>query len=176
MVWFVGNPPDPNRLLERAAADIEAGEPWRAKNRLRQYLAQLPFDHRFALRLGELELVAGELPAAARWLWVAGSEDPAHQPLIQRFLERQRDGDALWRALPGSLRRGVGDVVVPEYLAEELRQRKIDPQARQAQRQAQGQRRSDESRWFRFGCGVFVFICLIALVGAAVELVRAILR
>lgn len=162
--------PDPERLLERAAANVEAGESWRAKNRLRHYLASLPFDRRYALLLGELELAAGEVPTAGRWLWGADSKDPGHQELIGRFLERHPEGDALWRALPGSLRRGIGGCSIPDPLATELRQRGVDPVTRQTQK------RTEESRWLRWGCSLLVLVCVVAMVLGFGQLVKALVR
>lgn len=102
---------------------MDAGEAWRARRKLRTWLAQFPFDSRFAQMLGELQLLAGEEPAAGRWLWLAGSQDAAHRPVIERFLA-EASREELWNAVPRSLRTADGSSV-PRAVEEELLRRGV---------------------------------------------------
>lgn len=113
-----GGPPRVEELLARARAEVEAGRPWRARSKLRTWIAQFPFDPRLAQLLGEFEMEAGELPAAGRWLWLAGSTAEGHREAVATFLDRA-GAEVLWNALPSRLRADPSwsppDVVVQAF-------------------------------------------------------------
>jgi hypothetical protein len=174
-------PADPDRLLARAIADLERGEPWRARSRLRQYLATQPFDPRFARALGELELAHGELPEAGRWLWLAHSDAPAHAAVVDRHLRNhgKRDGQRLWATLPRSLRRGIGDRPLPGHVADALRARGFDPARQRPAARGHDDGRSPAARALRrwlghAGCLLFLAVLVLG-VAELIRLIRALL-
>jgi len=144
-------------MLERVAGHLERGEVWRATRRLRCYLAQQPFDPRFAEALARIELARGERPAAAALFWVAGTAEAQAQAVVREWLEgptgKPPDGEALWRSLPASLRRGLGDRPIPAHAVVVLRERGVAPDARlrAAQRHRDERSGADSSPW-RQGC------------------------
>jgi len=73
-------PAEEPRAIERARRDIEAGELWRARDRLHSYVAQDPW-HQGALELlGEVYWRMGDAPLAGRsWYLTERDDRPARQ-------------------------------------------------------------------------------------------------
>jgi hypothetical protein len=58
--------PTPRKALERARADVEAGAPWKARDRLQGLVRLWPADQQVLGMLGEVLFTMGDLPAAGR--------------------------------------------------------------------------------------------------------------
>lgn len=121
---------DVDRALARSRADLERGEPWKARRRLRTLVFQEPFEPRFAALLGELELRRGELPEAGQFFWLIGSTDPEHTGAIDVFLKEAgpRTLRTTLMRLLSTLREGEG---IPERVVRDLESRGIDAHAEQ---------------------------------------------
>jgi hypothetical protein len=74
--------------VERAAREEAAGRTWRAKEILRGNIGQSPYTPKLYVAYGELLLRLGENDEAGKYLLLAGSSQPAHQPAIDLFLRR----------------------------------------------------------------------------------------
>jgi hypothetical protein len=61
-----GDDASPRRVLERARVDVEAGAPWKARDRLQGLVRLWPADQQVLGMLGEVLCAMGDLPAAGR--------------------------------------------------------------------------------------------------------------
>jgi Flp pilus assembly protein TadB len=86
-------------VIDRALADIEAGRPWKARDRLNGYLHQHPADQPAHELLGEVYLAMGDLPAAGRALMLTERSDAQAAVAIEAFEHRYGSTAARIRAL-----------------------------------------------------------------------------
>ena len=70
------------RSIDRARADLAAGRPWMARNRLQSFVSRHP-DHQEALELlGEVLYGMGDLPRAGRYWFMTARNDEEAQLAI----------------------------------------------------------------------------------------------
>lgn len=95
-----------NDSIARARADLDAGRPWKARDRLTGLLA-----HRQDLEV--LDLLATvhhdmqDLPAAGALWFVTGRDDDNARNSIAAWRERYGSDQVRWRSIPGPIRREV---------------------------------------------------------------------
>ena len=118
-------------LLAKALANVERGEPWKARRRLADRVWQQPFDPRCAELLGTLELARGEVPAAGRLLWMARSDAPEHTEAIRLFVDEAKPG-AVRRALKMLQDPVTGEHSLSASQVQDLAALGIDPAAERA--------------------------------------------
>lgn len=73
-------------VMDRAQADLDAGRPWNAANRLQGYLANDPLHVEARLMLGQVLLDMGELEEAGRALLPSERDDDAAREAIAEWL------------------------------------------------------------------------------------------
>ncbi|WP_404385263.1 hypothetical protein LL946_04675 [Knoellia locipacati] len=121
--------------VTRARKDLAEGRPWSARTRLNGVLA-----HRQDIEV--LDLLAtvhhemGDLPAAGAIWFATGRDDEAAQRSVEAWKEFHRNDAALWRSIPGPIRRSVHSKDLEELKG-----------AAMAATKPQFQREVDESRW-----------------------------
>jgi hypothetical protein len=69
---------DRTSVVERARADLAAGEPWRARERLNGAFANDRGNAEIIEMLGEVYAQMGDLPAAGRWWYLSAADDGRH--------------------------------------------------------------------------------------------------
>jgi hypothetical protein len=95
-----------NDSIARARTDLDAGRQWKARDRLTGLLV-----HRQDLEV--LDLLATvhyemqDLPAAGALWFVTGRDDEKARNSIAAWRERHGSDRALWRSIPGPIRREV---------------------------------------------------------------------
>jgi hypothetical protein len=75
-------------VIERARADLSAGEPWRARERLNGAFANDRGNAEVVEMLGEVYAEMGDLPAAGRWWYLSAVEDARHEEARAAFEAR----------------------------------------------------------------------------------------
>jgi hypothetical protein len=93
--------------LARARADLAAGRPWKARNRLNGVLAHRQDEDVLDL-LATVHYQMQDLPAAGALWFVLGRSDQAAQLSITAWFEQYRHDVARWRSIPSPVRRNVG--------------------------------------------------------------------
>ncbi len=93
-----------NDGLARARADLAAGRPWKALDRLNGVLAHRQ-DHEVLDLLATVHYEMQDLPAAGALWFVLGRDDEAAQRSISAWLEQHRNDTARWHSIPGPVRR-----------------------------------------------------------------------
>lgn len=73
-------------VIARAQADLDAGRPWNAANRLQGYLAHDPLNVEARLMLGQVLLDMGELEVAGRALLPSERDDATAREAIDAWL------------------------------------------------------------------------------------------
>lgn len=93
--------------VERARADLEAGRPWMARDRL---LGALPhrMDAELVDLLAEVHVAMHDLPAAGALWFVTGRSDPVARDAVAAWGGRYRSDDAKWSSIPRPLRLADG--------------------------------------------------------------------
>ena len=81
--------------IERAKAEEAAGRAWRAKEILGGNVRQASFDAQLYREYGELLLRLGDQMEAGKYLLLAGSTDPEHQPAINLCVGRHAGSPSL---------------------------------------------------------------------------------
>lgn len=82
-----------NRNLDRARAEIEKGNLWRAKEILQGAIRSETYDVELFEMLGTVFLEMGDLPEAGRFLFLSGVRRPEYLQAIEIFLSRHRQKD-----------------------------------------------------------------------------------
>lgn len=83
-------------VIARARADLDRGEPWRARDRLTAAFKADPSRADVADLLGDVHATMGDLPAAGRWWMLTEDDDERHEAARRAFAERHgRRGAAL---------------------------------------------------------------------------------
>lgn len=90
--------------LARARADLEAGRPWMARDRLVGALAQRQDDELLDL-LAEVHETMGDLPAAGALWFVTGRDDDRARAAVDAWRDRHASDEQRWRSIPGPVRR-----------------------------------------------------------------------
>jgi hypothetical protein len=111
------------RTFERAEQFIIAGDLGRARELLAGCIGGQPYHAELYLRYGRLLVALGDRREGGRYLFAAGTEDPADAPFIQLFLARTVAANwrSLRRALPAKLRGYKSLSHYPEPVSRELR-------------------------------------------------------
>ena len=91
-----------NALL-RARADLEAGRPWKARDRLTSLLVQRQ-DAEVVDLLVDVHLAMNNLPAAGVLMFVRERSDEAATRAIEAWRDHYGDEEAQWRSVPAPLR------------------------------------------------------------------------
>jgi len=79
-----------NRTLDKARAEIEKGNLWRAKEILQGAIRGQGYDVQLFEMLGTVFLRMGDLPEAGRFLFLSGVRRPEYLEPIEIFLSRRR--------------------------------------------------------------------------------------
>ena len=93
--------------LARASADLAAGRPWSARNRLNGVLAHRQ-DTEVLDLLATVHYEMQDLPAAGALWYVLGRDDDAAQRSIEAWTLQYGNDIARWRSIPAPVRRAVG--------------------------------------------------------------------
>ncbi|MBM6401662.1 DUF6584 family protein [Phycicoccus sonneratiae] len=103
--------------VERARADLEAGRPWMARDRLLGALPHRP-DEGLVDLLAEVHVLMHDLPAAGALWFATGRDDEAARDAVTVWAARFPSDDARWSSIPRPLRLRTGSRDL-----EELRRR-----------------------------------------------------
>ena len=117
--------------MERATADLAAGRPWKAKDRLTGLLTHRRDEEVLDL-LATVHFQMQDLPAAGALWFVTGRDDVAARTAIAAWRERHGNDHDRWRSIPASIRR-------------EVRSDDLSSLRRSAQREVQGKARARRS-------------------------------
>lgn len=90
--------------VERARADLDAGRPWMARDRLTSALAQRQDDEILDL-LAEVHATLGDLPAAGALWFATGRDDESTRPALDAWSERNPTDERRWLSVPSPVRR-----------------------------------------------------------------------
>ena len=165
-------------VIERAKADLDAGRPWKARERLRSYLTASPGDQAALDLLGRVQCEMGDLPAAGTsWMLCSRSDADTEAAIDVLRHEHLRSVNGLIDAL--NVRLPVEDW--PPVVRDRLRTLQAEAAASgriwDPGRRPESPTSSESEGSFRlFLAGVAVFLALVAvltLVGAIV-VIRAI--
>src|SRR3712207_3559251 len=74
--------------ITRARADLAAGRPWKARDRLRGVIGARPTDQTALALLGDVLLDMGDEPEAGRWLFLSERDDEAAERAREAFRAR----------------------------------------------------------------------------------------
>jgi hypothetical protein len=96
-----------NDGLARARADLAAGRPWIARNRLNGVIAHRQDVEALDL-MATVHYEMGDLPAAGALWYVIGRDDDVARRSITAWSEQHRSDIARWRSIPAPVRRTVG--------------------------------------------------------------------
>ncbi|GGM67018.1 hypothetical protein GCM10011608_60390 [Micromonospora sonchi] len=146
--------------LARARADLAAGRPWKARDRLNGVLVHRQ-DHEVLDLLATVHYEMQDLPAAGALWFVLGRDDEAAQRSISAWLEQHRNDIARWHSVPGPVRRKAST----ERL-EGLR--RAAGQADKGGTRDIGPVAELSTRWEGIvigGCAITVLVWLLAMVG-----------
>lgn len=91
-------------VIERAHADLDAGRPWMARDRLVSALRDRQDDEVLNL-LAEVHEQLGDLPAAGALWFVTGLEDDRARTALEAWRERHPGERARWNSIPSPVRR-----------------------------------------------------------------------
>lgn len=86
-------------LIDRARADLEAGRPWKARDRLTGWLHQNPTDQDALGLLGDVYMRMGDEPAAGRALMLTERDDEDTRRAVEAFEARYGNTAARIQAL-----------------------------------------------------------------------------
>ncbi|MGG5260989.1 DUF6584 family protein [Phycicoccus avicenniae] len=103
--------------VDRARADLEAGRPWMARDRLTSAL-QVRQDDEILDLLAEVHVRMHDLPAAGALWFATGRSDEAARDAVAVWAARFPSDDARWSSIPRPLRLRAGSPGL-----EELRRR-----------------------------------------------------
>ena len=92
--------------LARARADLTAGRPWKARDRLNGLLTHRQ-DTEVIDLLATVLHTMGDLPAAGALWFVTGRDDQAAREAVDAWHGRHGSDDELWRSIPAPIRREV---------------------------------------------------------------------
>lgn len=92
-----------NSSLDRARADLEAGRPWKARDRLNGILGDRQ-DAEVLDLLAAVHYEMHDLPAAGAIWFVTGRDDHMAQDAIAAWRERHGNDEARWRSIPSPIR------------------------------------------------------------------------
>jgi hypothetical protein len=95
-----------NDGLARARADLAAGRPWSARNRLNGVIAHRQ-DFEALDLMATVHYEMGDLPAAGGLWYVIGRDDDVARRSIAAWLEHHRNDLARWHSIPAPVRRAV---------------------------------------------------------------------
>lgn len=117
---------DPQAVLRRAHAEVEAGRRWRAREIVGGALSipRVALDPEVLEFYGQLLASADEQYAAGLYFFLSGSRRPEYEEAIALFLRRTRmqHGTAMLNLFPNAVRRyGAGHL--PENVRGELERR-----------------------------------------------------
>jgi hypothetical protein len=79
-----------NRILDKARAEVEKGNLWRAKEILQGAIRSNSYDVQLFEMLGTVFLRMGDLPEAGRFLFLSGVRNSEYLEAIEIFLSRNR--------------------------------------------------------------------------------------
>jgi hypothetical protein len=91
-------------LIQRAGADLDAGRPWMARDRLVGALRDRQDDEVLDL-LAEVHQQLGDLPAAAALWFVTGRDDDVSRAALAAWHERHPTDQRRWNSIPSPVRR-----------------------------------------------------------------------
>ena len=167
-----------NRILDKARAEVEKGNLWRAKEILQGAIRSNGndrYDGQLFEMLGTVFLRMGDLPEAGRFLFLSGVRNPEYLEAVEIFLSRHR-GKArqnLLHHLPHRARlRTLSDY--PVAVAQAFREMGF-PETLKAEetRRYLPQTRSDVIAWLTCGTIALVTLTLIILgVMKLLEMIR----
>ena len=147
-------------VIQRAHADVEAGHPWMARDRLVSALQQRQDDEILHL-LAEVHAQMGDLPAAGALWFATARDDERARAAIAAWRERHPGQIARWNSIPSPVRRHA---CTPELNA-------LQDAASRASRARTGPEPQDipaEAWWekvvFGGGC-LLTVLALVALIG-----------
>jgi hypothetical protein len=146
--------------VERARADLEAGRPWMARDRLTSALAQRQDDEILDL-LAEVHAVMGDLPAAGALWFATGRDDETARPALDAWSERNPTDERRWLSIPSPVRRHATTANLTAL-------RDAATAASRARTSPPAPDQPDEAWWERivFGGGCLVGVLwLVAMVG-----------
>jgi hypothetical protein len=79
-----------NRILDKAQAELEKGNLWRAKEILQGAIRSESYNVHLFEMLGTVFVKMGDLPEAGRFLFLSGVRKPEYLESIEIFLSRHR--------------------------------------------------------------------------------------
>jgi len=144
--------------LERARADLRAGRPWKARDRLTGMLVQR-LDEALVDLLAEVHYEMRDLPAAGALWHVTGRRDARAREAIGAWRERYGTEEARWWSLPRPLRE----------THEQARVRELEAEAkREAQARARGVRTPADGGWRAGAVGCLLVGLVLAFLALTV--------
>ncbi|QIM22223.1 hypothetical protein G7075_15520 [Phycicoccus sp. HDW14] len=93
--------------VERARADLEAGRPWMARDRLTSVIQHRTDDELVDL-LAEVYLTMLDVPAAGALWFATGRDDEVARDAVAVWADRFPSDDARWSSIPRPLRTTDG--------------------------------------------------------------------
>ncbi|SCF42043.1 DUF6584 family protein [Micromonospora mirobrigensis] len=145
-------------VLARARADLAAGRPWQARDRLRGALAHRQ-DHELLDLLATVHHEMRDLPAAGALWFVTGRDDPQARRAIEAWSARHRNDLARWHSIPAPVRRTV------DSGPTQVLRRAVGPLDRPDRTDPDGQPESPWEPILFGGCAVTVVVWFVAMVG-----------
>jgi hypothetical protein len=91
-------------VIQRARADLDAGRPWMARDRLVSALRDRQDDEVLDL-LAEVHAQLGDLPAAGALWFVTGRDDEISRVALLAWYERHPTDQRRWDNIPSPVRR-----------------------------------------------------------------------
>ena len=163
-----------NRILDKARAEIEKGNLWRAKEILQGAIRGEGYDVQLFEMMGTVFLRMGDLPEAGRFLFLSGVRRPEYLEAIELFLSRhrQKEPHSFVYLFPRRARlKTVSDY--PHEVAQVLREMGLPEVLKDKEgRVYVPDSGSDAVGWVT--CGTILFVTLTLLILGAIKLLEMI--
>ena len=159
-----------NRILDKARAEIEKGNLWRAKEILQGAIRSESYDVKLFEMMGTVFLRMGDLPEAGRFLFLSGVRRPEYLEPIEVFLSRhkQKEPHDFVRLLPRRARlRTVSDY--PDTVAQVLREMGF-PEVLRDEDVISDQPKTGNSTLASITCGTIALITLALIILGVLKL------
>lgn len=155
--------------LARARADLDAGRPWKARDRLTGLLA-VRQDPELLDLLAAVHFSMSDLPAAGALWFITGRDDPDALLAVAAWRERFGNDEARWQSLPRVVRSNATDRALRDLRrsarnVQEERSARHRAEWRQADRQAQPSSVSETAIVWAL-IGLLISLVALILIGA----------